>query len=100
MRHVAREVGMSPSGLQKFLAGSQPYSATRRKLERWYAKSGGEPDHHSAISALEVLVYDLPPVERPRAMRQLIQGLEEVFAKAGHRRPGWVKELRVQLSSD
>ena len=79
MRHVAREVGMSPSGLQKFLAGSQPYSATRRKLERWHAKSGGEPDHHSDVSALEVLVHDLPPIERPRAMRQLLQGLEKVF---------------------
>lgn len=38
LRKVAREVGLSPTGLAKFLLGSTPYSPTIRKLERWREK--------------------------------------------------------------
>jgi hypothetical protein len=45
LRHAARQVGMSPTGLQKFLAGSAPSDATCRKLERWAFEkaAAGEP---------------------------------------------------------
>ncbi|HEX2076435.1 MAG TPA: toll/interleukin-1 receptor domain-containing protein [Longimicrobium sp.] len=72
LRGVARQIGMSPSGVQHFLAGAQPYAPTLRRLNRWYAQyvaggrtrgpdrlelltfsggdhgrdeNGGEPDH-------------------------------------------------------
>src|SRR3712207_8645938 len=38
--HVSRQAGMSASGLQKFLEGGQPYTATRRRLERWFVLHG------------------------------------------------------------
>ena len=43
LREVARQVGMSPTGLRNFLDGSEPYSTTRQKLERWFVRGeGGE----------------------------------------------------------
>ena len=94
LRQVAREVGMSPSGLRKFLSSASPYSATRRKLERWYVRRGSAPDVHSALAALEVLVLDLPPAERIRAIEQIVDGLER--SRTG-KLPGWIKQLRSQL---
>ena len=94
LRQVARDVGMSPTGLRKFLLGASPYSATRRKLERWYVRSGRAPDGHSALAALEVLVLDLPPAERIQAMQRIVDGLEE--SRTG-KSPGWIKQLRSQL---
>lgn len=43
LRAAARAVGMSPSGLQKFLDGSPPGSITVEKLLRWYARETGNP---------------------------------------------------------
>lgn len=37
---VAREIGMSPTGLKKFLLGTAPYSPTLRRLRRWYLEGG------------------------------------------------------------
>ena len=68
LRQVARDVGMSPTGLKNLLDGARPYSATRRKLECWYVRGGHMPDVHSALSALEVLVQDVAPDERTQAM--------------------------------
>lgn len=42
-RAVARAVGMSSDGLQKFPDGSAPSSATVEKLLRWYARETGDP---------------------------------------------------------
>jgi hypothetical protein len=38
LRRVAREVGMSPTGLRKFLDGADPYSPTVHRLRVWYLK--------------------------------------------------------------
>ena len=36
LRGAAREVGMSPGGLQKFADGATPYAPTMEKLRAWY----------------------------------------------------------------
>lgn len=40
LRGVAREIGMSPTGLKRFLQGTTPYSPTLRRLRRWYLQTG------------------------------------------------------------
>src|SRR3954464_6897027 len=50
LRGVAREIGMSPTGLKKFLFGTAPYSPTLRRLRKWYV-------HHAAVPTGEV-AYD------------------------------------------
>jgi len=94
LRQVAREVGMSPTGLRKFLSGASPYSATRRKLEHWYVRHGRGPDVHSALSALEVLVQDLPPADRIQAMEGI---LDVLVQSVSGKLPNWIKHLRSQL---
>lgn len=39
LRHVASQVGMSPTGLKKFVMGTAPYSPTLRRLRVWYVRS-------------------------------------------------------------
>jgi hypothetical protein len=36
LRQLAREVGMSPTGLTEFLDGTEPYWKTIDKVVRWY----------------------------------------------------------------
>lgn len=36
LRRTAREIGLSPTGLSKFLSGTKPYMKTLRKLRRWF----------------------------------------------------------------
>ena len=47
-RAVARAVGMSSSGLQKFLGGSTACSVTVEKLLRWHTRETGGPAPNSA----------------------------------------------------
>lgn len=97
LRQVAREVGMSPSGLQKFLGGARPYSATRRKLDQWYVRESARYESElsagSAFAALRVLVHDLPPGPGERAVRHLVDALEASYGRA-EVRPKWLVELR------
>src|SRR4051812_38775065 len=63
LRSVAREIGMSPSGLKKFLRGASPSSPTLRRLQRWYVQhataDGGDLGYSDASAALAVLTHDL-----------------------------------------
>lgn len=96
LRQVAREVGMSPSGLQKLLDGAQPYSATSRKLARWYVREsghyGGELSAGSAAAALSVLLQDLSPAARDTGRRRLLDLLEDLYPSP----PEWLVELREE----
>ncbi|HLM67397.1 MAG TPA: hypothetical protein VK358_07715, partial [Longimicrobium sp.] len=71
LRSVAREIGMSPTGLKKFLQGTAPYSPTLRRLRNWYvqyaAVQSGEVQTQDATAALAVLVHDLSPDPRKSA---------------------------------
>ena len=51
MRQAAREIGMSPVGLTKFVNGATPYMHTLRKLRAWRdARTGGHPAPPSGAS--------------------------------------------------
>lgn len=103
LRRVARQVGMSATGLQKFVGGAHPFSFTRRKLERWFVLHG--PGRAEAVSGggaalgiLRVLVQDLPPARHRPGMERLAQALEEAYAAPGALRPPWLDELRGELA--
>lgn len=101
LRQVAREVGMSASGLQKFLDGATPYSSTRRKIERWYvreaARYGGGLGPDSALAALHVLVQDLAPAERGAALRGMLDALGAAFRAAGREPPDWWRTVAARV---
>lgn len=102
LRNVSGMVGMSPTGLQKFLDGAHPYSATRRKLERWYLlhgpgrlQAGLQGD--SALSILRVLVQDLSPARHRPTMEMLLDSLEEAYRTARLPRPAWLGDLASEM---
>lgn len=96
LRQVARDVGMSPSGLQKLLDGSEPYTPTRRKLERWYVRESGRAygvlDTETAAAAIELLLQDLPLHARPTAADRVRALLDELYSAIG-KRPRWLDHL-------
>ena len=97
---VAREVGLTARGLQKFLDGSVPYSATRRKLERWYireaVRSESATDAATAAAALRVLMQDVPASQRDIVLEKAIGWWENIYAGAGLQPPRWIAEVREQ----
>ncbi|HET7228449.1 MAG TPA: hypothetical protein VFJ16_00470 [Longimicrobium sp.] len=98
LRGVAREIGMSPTGLKKFLGGTSPYSPTLRRLRKWYLQHAslptGEVSYHDASAALVVLTHDLQPEPRREASECVLECLERGYDLSGRARPRWVTELR------
>ena len=63
LREVARDVGMSYSGLHSFLRGGEPYLRTRERLRAWYLRTHHQgappPTHEEVDAALMVLTQHL-----------------------------------------
>ncbi len=95
LRHVAREVGLTPSGLRKIIEGeAAPYTRTMGKLQRWYAhQAAGTSEAGSSAakeSAWAVLLADFLPEERERiraVMADVIPPGEEGTPAEGPRGP-------------
>lgn len=93
LRAVARQVGMSPSGLSKFLAGAHPYSKTLARLRAWYLWQGEQPatlSPQEALAALQLLTSPLPMNRRPDAAAGVVDALRICF---GGNAPGWWAEF-------
>jgi hypothetical protein len=99
LRAVARAVDMSPMGLKHFAAGTQPYSATLRKLTAWYAVHQAEAGGFSADSvrsALVLLTDGIPASRRARATVVLLDDVAKLHAELGTRPPAWLATLRAE----
>lgn len=103
LRSVAREVGMSPTGLKKFLLGTAPYSPTVRRLRNWYVRyaavqgTGVEPEDASA--ALAVLMHDLGSGPRRDAAVSMLDVLGSGYEQSGKSKPSWLSELRTRYAA-
>jgi len=100
LRGVAREIGMSPTGLKKFLLGTAPYSPTLRRLRRWYLQHAalptGEVSYHDASAALVVITHDLQPEPRREAADSVLDALERGYELSGRPAPRWIADLRAE----
>ncbi|HEU0301908.1 MAG TPA: hypothetical protein VFR37_20805 [Longimicrobium sp.] len=103
LRSVAREIGMSPTGLKKFLQGTAPYSPTLRRLRSWYVQYAAVQQGHvgleDASAALSVLVHDLSPDPRRDTAQCLMECLARGYDQAGAARPAWMGELRTRFET-
>jgi hypothetical protein len=103
LRSVAREIGMSPTGLKKFLQGTAPYSPTLRRLRNWYvqyaAVQSGEVQTQDATAALAVLVHDLSPDPRRAAAGCVLDCVSRGYDQSGKTRPVWLNELRAHYEA-
>ena len=103
LRGVAREIGMSPTGLKKFLQGTAPYSPTLRRLRKWYIHHAAVPlekvEKVDASAAITVLTYDLGGMNRVETADCVLDCLGRGYDASGRHRPVWVAELRELLKA-
>ncbi|HEX5726795.1 MAG TPA: hypothetical protein VFX98_15070 [Longimicrobiaceae bacterium] len=98
LRSVARQVGLSPTGLRNFLNGRAPYSNTLRKLNAWYLEHELDRRVFSdpvARAALAVLLEAIPQARQPRAAARLLDSLAEVHRDEQASPPAWLEALRA-----
>lgn len=104
LRNVSRQAGMSATGLQKFLEGGKPFTATRRRLERWYVLHGpGRLETGltapSAMAVLRDLVHDLTPARHRTVMELAVRHMERAYAAARLPEPAWLEEVRHEVGA-
>lgn len=104
LRSVAREIGMTPTGLKKFLMGAAPYTPTLRRLRAWYSRYGGvqrnDLNADEAQAALLVLVHELEPDARDAAMESMLRCMEDGYRRSGRESPEWMGELRARVLAE
>ncbi|HSU14031.1 hypothetical protein [Longimicrobium sp.] len=97
LRAVARQVGMSPTGLEKFLAGGTPYTRSRQKLQDWAERETGRPSSDLTLEGVEIaigaLVRDIPAEHRVEAIARLVRTLRAVYQGQGTSPPDWLDQL-------
>lgn len=97
LRSVARQVGMSPAGLEKFLSGGTPYTRSRQKLQDWWTREGHQPRSDISTDGVEMamaaLVRDLPPELRGPTLKSLVRSLRGVYETQSVICPPWLEEL-------
>jgi len=99
LRDVAREIGMSPTGLSKFSGGAAPYVPTVGKLWNWYLlhthRKGSaprqiQPDEETALEAFRTLVPGLSPETQERLFLHVADQLRAAYAADGITVPAWL----------
>ena len=97
LRTVARQVGMSPAVLERFLSGEMPYSRTRQRLQEWWVRQSARPRVDVTVEGVEVaigaLVRDLPPEHRVEAIGRVVAALRRLYAAEGAPEPEWLAQL-------
>ncbi|HEU0054730.1 MAG TPA: hypothetical protein VFQ39_16200 [Longimicrobium sp.] len=98
LRHAARDIGMSPTGLRGFLDGADPYVKTTRKLTEWYVREiknrQVELTTESASAALSLLLKHFPPAHRDDTADAVLDVLERRSAETQTPRPAWLVDMR------
>lgn len=98
LRYVAGQVGISPTSLRKFLdTGGPLHYRTREKLRLWYARYAPrerpELSRADAEALLSLLMLELPPDEHPRARREMVEALAQVYRRMEQPLPPWLHTL-------
>ena len=94
LRGVAREIGMSPTGLRGLMDGAEPYGKSLRKVRAWFvvdqAQSDGDLPATTVASLLRTLLRRVPARERRPACASALDHIAELHERAGVAVPAWV----------
>jgi hypothetical protein len=91
---------MSPSGLQKFLEGSEPYRHTAARLQLWYR---AQPENLDTLTpthaelAIQLLTGGLPINQRRSGTLLLIGALSALYTSHP---PPWLVALRERYEKE
>jgi hypothetical protein len=98
LRAVALQVGMSPTGLQQFVAGASPYGKTREKVRAWFYREAGMNSivTEEAAQLLRRLVGTIP--EPDHGVRRILDTVEAAYREAGMYSPEWVRRVRQRVT--
>jgi hypothetical protein len=97
VRGIAREIGVSAMGLQKFLSGGTPYAKTRRRLAEWWMAQ--EPNLLPALEAEGIeeaiagMLAAVAPERRHELRDRLIATLRSLHDSHPDACPPWMGEL-------
>lgn len=95
LRSVARQVGMSATGLRNFIRGERrPYPGTLKKLNAWYVRHNtgrGGTSAQLAAAAVAVLLGDLPEEEHEAAAAPVLAALAGVYRARRVKLPPWLE---------
>ncbi|HEX5725376.1 MAG TPA: hypothetical protein VFX98_07905 [Longimicrobiaceae bacterium] len=93
---VARQVGLTSSGLKRLLQSRRPgWGQTELKLRQWYMRHAAEvgPDERTVRAALDVLLSGVTDeAARETAIRKMLDAVERAHGKGSA--PDWLVELR------
>jgi hypothetical protein len=101
LRQVAREVGMSPTGMRKVLDGTYLHNGTQNKLRSWYVRTESKNvadaaiDTETARMAINLLFVGLPPGRKRIGMARVVNVAREQYSSFGY--PEWVNALSHEL---
>jgi len=98
LRAVASRLGMSPTGLQNFLEGTQPYGKTREKLRAWsYQEFGFESlPAADAMMLLRRLMGRVPAPEG--TILQILDLVKAAYSAEGMQSPEWVDIVESRVA--
>ena len=97
LRPMAEVVGMSPTGLQKVIDGSEPRARTRERIREWYVERAGLdalPARDAAL-LLRRLVGTLQEPER--GMLAVLEAVDAAYRGEGTSPPAWVDAVRREV---
>jgi hypothetical protein len=94
LRTVAAAIGMSPTGLSEFIAGTRPYARTVERVRRWYQRYAGLDAVQSEEIAADLrrIVGTLPDPDN--GVANLLEAVERSYRSAGLAPPDWVEQVR------
>lgn len=99
LRAVARQIGMSPTGLRGVLEGVSPYDKTRDRLRAWYAREQGLDSLPAAATADMILSLVRGVPDRPAGALMVLDAVEAAYT-AGHvQPPNWLVPVRARLAT-
>jgi hypothetical protein len=98
LRAVAVRLGMSPTGLQNFLDGTNPYGKTREKVRAWFYREYGL-NHLSPRDAAMILrrIVGTLPAPEPTLLK-ILEIVETGYAGQGMQAPRWISGVRMEVS--
>jgi hypothetical protein len=92
---------MSPSGLQGFLAGGDPYEKTRERIRIWYlttqASKRSDLPSETVRATIRSLLRGVPEDVQRDAEKRVLAAFAQAFDIGGIEHPGWLVEARAAM---